>query len=100
MNEYEECRTYPASKDHPIWGRRKGDRFHPWLVPSIEANWVGYPLSECGPNVSPDGSVLCTKEEPDYGNIPPEIQQCLDELAERLVRNMRETLDKIMSEAE
>ena len=71
MNEYEECRTYPASVDHPIWGRRKGDRFHPWFVPSLEANWIGYPLSQCGPNVSPDGSVLIEKEVVDYGNISP-----------------------------
>lgn len=98
MSEYEECRTYPASKDHPIWGRRKGDRFHPWFVPSLEANWIGYPLSECGPNVSPDGSVLVEKEDADYGNISPELQQFIDELAARLARTIRETVDRIMAE--
>lgn len=35
----------------------------------------------------------------DYGNISPEVQQCIDELTERLVRNMRETLDRIIVEA-
>ena len=35
----------------------------------------------------------------DYGNISPELQQCIDELTDRLVRNMRETLDRITTEA-
>jgi hypothetical protein len=34
----------------------------------------------------------------DFGNISPELQQCIDEVVERLVRNMRETLDRIMVE--
>jgi hypothetical protein len=95
MSEYEERRTTPDSLEVAIWGRRREDRFLPWMSASHEAILFGWPLEKCGDNVSPDGSVLI-KQEPLDGFW----DATLDPLVEELTKKLSDTIDSILKDEE
>ena len=96
---YEERRTTPDSVDLPIWGHRQGDRFFPWMTASHDALFNGWPVEFCGPNVSPDGSVIIpepeeTPEEKEYWN------KVLKPMTDMLSERFKKTLDGVIKDAD
>jgi len=94
---YEERRTTPDSPDFPIWGKRQGKFFFPWMTTSHEALLFGWSLDHCGPNVSPDGSVLIPEE---YVSLSPGICQYLDSLVKEFSERLEKTINEIIKNAD
>ena len=64
------------------------------MTASHVAMMFGWKIAECGPNVSPDGSVLIHEEEP---IIAPEIERAISEIAKDLCERLRKTIDEVMT---
>jgi hypothetical protein len=91
---YEEQRTTPDSTEEPMWGKRRKDKFFPWMSSSTHAAIFGWDITDCGPNVSPDGSVFI--EGSDWQESSAEIDKLIKPLVKEMNKRLAETLSKLI----